>query len=707
MSKKRSAPGTMLDLWRPPRGAGEPIGCLTTTYTFDPGLFDEQCLGRFLEVESDPNREDLAYLLERETRLGSTYAGVLVDHTQAGVEHSLRWDVLPVRIWGGKQHAKISLLSWTRCIRIIIASANLTESGYRYNHEIAVAVDSTPQEAEREQLGAAIGFLRSLVAFVPGAAPEMPVVKRSLAFLNQVEIQASQWKAAAAANGYDRKLVFSLPRLGSNPVNGGADIEPRSALDEAAEFCRKRGGSPQEAWIASPFFDPCSGELDPATAALCKKMARGVTRRLTMCVPAIGSPHDAVLRLAAPRSLLQTPAHYSGEVEIGVLPQSDADRNARPWHAKMLALRSDQYSALLIGSSNFTRAGLGIGERCNAEANLLMLAVQRPHAREPRELEAVWPEFNPVEHPEKAEWEGPAPEHDEEERADQPLLPAGFLVATYRGGTEREILLQLEPSGLPAQWSLSACGQEIVELLGSERWIANGSPSVIRLPWGLLHPPEKLHVCWPEGEGFWPLNVEDASQLPPPIALENMAADDMLQILAAADPSAAFRAWTKRQKTGDGFDEELDAALPTDLDPLARYDLRATFLRRVRTRARVLAKLRENLERPAFSKQAVQWRLEGFIGVKPLVQRLTHEVVTGNGKVDETLLTLADVLIVLRDLDYQPAEGALSAVDFGEIYLPFLRELAECVDHQVRPQHARISSDVRDFWSRVVERCQN
>ncbi len=114
MSKRRSASnsGAMLDLWRPPQGAGDPIGCLATTYTFAPELFDEQCLARLLEIESEPNREDLAFLLERESQLGSVYAGVLVDYTQAGVEHSLRWDVLPVRIQAGKQHAKLSLLVW-------------------------------------------------------------------------------------------------------------------------------------------------------------------------------------------------------------------------------------------------------------------------------------------------------------------------------------------------------------------------------------------------------------------------------------------------------------------------------------------------------------------------------------------------------------------------------------------------------------------
>ncbi len=73
--KQTSNSGAMLDLWRPPQGAGDPVGCLATTYTFAPGLFDEQCLARFLEIDSEPNREDLAFLLERESRLGSVYAG--------------------------------------------------------------------------------------------------------------------------------------------------------------------------------------------------------------------------------------------------------------------------------------------------------------------------------------------------------------------------------------------------------------------------------------------------------------------------------------------------------------------------------------------------------------------------------------------------------------------------------------------------------
>jgi len=126
---RRSPAGSMLSLWRPPRGRRRPGRMPGTTYTFTPDLFAERCLPYFLGIDSEPDREDLPFFLERETRLGSVYAGILVDHTQAGVEHSLRWDVLPVRVRAGKAARKLSLLVWGGQIRIVVASANLTEQG--------------------------------------------------------------------------------------------------------------------------------------------------------------------------------------------------------------------------------------------------------------------------------------------------------------------------------------------------------------------------------------------------------------------------------------------------------------------------------------------------------------------------------------------------------------------------------------------------
>jgi hypothetical protein len=700
MSKRKREPnsGAMLDLWRPPKDAGDPVGCLATTYTFAPGLFDEQCLGRFLDIESEPNREDLAFLLEREDKLGGVYAAVLVDHTQAGVEHSLRWDVLPVRIPTAKQHAKISLLVWSRYVRIIVASANLSEPGYRTNYEVAVAVDLTPEGINDDMLVQAITFLRSLLSFVPGASERPPELRRAEEFLEQVERQVRGWKSNRRSGSVRQRLVFTLPATA-----GGQD--ETSSLEDAVEACRGRGGSPNEAWVASPFFD-ADDDKSRVTASLCKLMARGGQRELCFCVPGIHEDAAIVRRLAAPKALLLTPPDYQGSVTVEVLPTVDGDKNPRPWHAKMLALLGEQYSVLMIGSSNFTCAGMGVGQSRNAEANLLTIVDRVEYSRDVGQLEAVWPEMEEIADPESAEWLGAQPGNNEEEHATVPPLPGGFLSATYRAGDERRVVLRLDPDHLPESWHIRTCGQEQTEVLSYSEWRKRGCPLVVEIVWVPIQPPEKLLVQWPDHEAFMPLNVEDSRHLPPPAQIEHMSADDMLWILAAADPSAAFRAWAKTQRPSGLFDTDLDSATPIDLDPLRRYDLEVTFLHRVRRRARTLAQLRSNLQRPVWGLQALEWRLRGLIGVEPLADRLVREFLNTSYTGDEALLMLADFLIVLHEVDYQPSDGSLPKVEFEKVFRSFLRDLADKLVQQVEAHRDRVSEDLMHFWERVVERCR-
>ena len=689
----------MLELWRPPTDAGEPIGCLATTYTFTPGLFDEWCLGSFLEIESDPDREDLAFLLERENRLGSVYAGVLVDHTQAGVEHSLRWDVLPVRVRAGKQHAKLSLLAWSRHIRIIVASANLTEQGYRTNHEVAATVDLSPTEANRDLLMQATIFLRDLIALVPGAQDGTPEVQRASAYLSEVERQADAWRRPRRKTAVRQQLACTLPAV---PSGRG----PRSSLHEVVTVCRSHGKSPHEAWVASPFFD-VDDDSGRVAAALCKSMARGRTRKVRFCVPAsrdegkIGVP-----RLSAPRAIRTTPLQYRGHVSVAALPDFDGDKNRRLWHAKMLALRGDGYTALLIGSSNFTCAGMGAASHRNAETNLVTVVERVAYGREAGTLEAIWSGMEPVVDLNAAEWLGPQPEGDEEEAVIALSIPVGFLSATYRAGAEREIVLRLDPARLPSEWRIHAYGRDGRELLTESSWAKTGSRSVVTVHWPPPQPPDRLLVSWGGQEGFLPLNVEDGQQLPPPEKLEQMSADDMLWILAAADPSAAFRAWARGRQPSDRFNTELDSATPIDLDPLRRHDLEATFLHRIRRRARVLSQLRANLQRPVWGRQALDWRLRGMIGVKALAERLVREIGNSDGTSDEALLTLADFLIVLREVDYAPSDGCLSKEEFEGVFRPFLRELADHLEEQVVAQRSNVSPSLMGFWRRTLDRCR-
>ena len=328
---KRQVGHALLESWRPPRGAGDPVGCLATTFTFDAGFFEEECIARFLEIDSLPDREGLAYLLERENRLGSTYAGVLVDHSRAGVDHSLRWDVLPVRIPRGKQHAKLSLLAWTNHVRIVVASGNLTQHGYRYNHEVAGTIELTPKESPHTLLDEACKFFEAIISFVPGADGD-PACRRAREFLGQVQRLVETWpEVRQRGNRLFQHLAFTLPTSGQNRP-------ARSSLDECLGACRRYGPAPSDVWAASPFFDTTpSSETEKTVTELCKGMARGVQRSLTLCVPRSGNEEDAV-RLAAPKSLFYTAQRRVDHLSVGTLPQADGDNNTRAWHAKMLAL---------------------------------------------------------------------------------------------------------------------------------------------------------------------------------------------------------------------------------------------------------------------------------------------------------------------------------------------------------------------------------
>lgn len=704
---KRDNRSTMLDLWRPPRGAGDPVGCFATTYTFAPALFDEQCLARFLSIESEPDREDLAFLLERETRLGGIYAGVLVDYTQAGVEHSLRWDVLAARVPGGKQHAKLSLLAWADCVRVIVSSANLTEPGYRRNFEVASAVDFRTDECDSPLLESVLQFLRAMLGFAP-AGVDRPEVGRASAFLGRVEKMTQGWKDLPRSRTIRQQLACTLPGRGS---------AARSALGELIAACRSRGASPHEAWVASPFFDIDQGH-NRAAESLCSQMARGRHHRLWFCVPGSqGEGRASPPRLFAPRALLDTAEKNGASVTIEMVPSVDGKEH-RPWHAKMIHVVAERYSALMIGSSNFTGAGLGLLPARNIEANLVTLVDYEQHGREEGLLESVWSGMEPIPNPDQAEWLGP--QVDEEGDATGLPLPAGFLSAAYRAGEPREIAIRLNPDALPATWAIDAVGRQLSAVGGgrlvidSHGWREQGGQPIVDIEWVPADPPEKLRVTWDDHTAFLPLNVDDARSLPAPSVLRDMTADEMLAILAATDPGAALRIWERRRRLGltGVYDPDLDSATPIDLDPLSRYRLSTTFLHRVRRRARIMAQLRLFIEKPAISVQSLEWRLRGLIGIEPLAHKFAAEfdaastTATSGGDPREAFLTLADLLIVLREARYVNQDGAIPKPQFEKTYRPFVRDLAAHLDNTVRPRLPALPEDMSAFWNRVVERCQ-
>src|SRR5262249_16349452 len=115
--KESESEQRLLDAWEPPDDAAQPIRCVAPTFTFDPGFFEEHCLSRFLQLETDPREDGAAYLIEREEKLAVTNVSILVDRSHMDGAASPRWTVLPVTVSRGIFHSKISILAWHNWIR--------------------------------------------------------------------------------------------------------------------------------------------------------------------------------------------------------------------------------------------------------------------------------------------------------------------------------------------------------------------------------------------------------------------------------------------------------------------------------------------------------------------------------------------------------------------------------------------------------------
>jgi hypothetical protein len=113
-----------------------------------------------------------------------------------------------------------------------------------------------------------------------------------------------------------------------------------------------------------------------------------------------------------------------------------------------------------------------------------------------------------------------------------------------------------------------------------------------------------------------------------------------------------------------------------------------------------------NLERPVWSAQALEWRLRGLVGIAPLADKYLKEFTDADRRSDEKLLTLADFLIVLREVDYHESAESLSKREFDQVYRTFVRELVDTLNQGVNAHREKVSSDLLGFWNRVVQKCQ-
>jgi len=638
----KSGYAKLLEAWVPPSSAGDAVGCLATSFTFSADFFESECLSRFLALDSEP-ADGSVYLVEREEKLAQlACAAVLIDQHHARGSRNLRWDLLSARLQdGGILHAKLSVLLWSRHARLIVASANLTKDGYRHNHEVFGVLDYYEgSESPLHVLYETLGFLEFAASFAaPLHGNSGPAIQRWNGFLKRVRRSTLAWGKSRSFRGNSLLRIFLV-------LSG-----PRQPTVFASlKGLWSRAKPPSRAYVISPFFDPPDSHNAPARELWKLLSARGVKSvQYEVSGEEISESGRKCWLLHAPVTLAEEcPTGPGAEVRFQVLELE----KARSLHAKCIWLANREWSLYLMGSSNFTRAGLGIGRAANLEANLAYVVCHARNAKACRALEGSWLPSIPVGRNFRLLTQMQPSEGEDAATGDEIILPPSFGEAVVAAARNGKFLLQLMIAGTPPRgWSILLEDQDLV-IYSEREWLERSEEGLVQIAWAEPRPPSALRVRWTGSNAcaWWPVNAASGEVLPDPEALRELPLEDLIAILTAGGPlhKAIGRLLRKkRRRQSNGRDE---------IDPHLRVDTSQYLLQRVRRITWALAALRQRLEQPFPSEESLRWRLHGPVGVMALASAVLREAKSDH----EKCFLLAELSLELARVTPISAPGCLS-----------------------------------------------
>jgi hypothetical protein len=643
------------EYWKPPADSGlvgdigEPVTCLATTFEFDAGFFEAELLPRFLGLRFDHTENERTFIVEREEALATTNVAVLVDTSRFDPgQTTLQWDQLPIQVPGGIQHGKLTLLVWERLVRLIVASANLTRPGYRRNREVFAALDffdgadSAPYAPLRDALDF-IGVLCTWSRALPAAT------QRVRGVVEQIRARVRHWSSMPQDFGPRERPRVSLV-AGHPPYKAGP---AQSVLDQLVDLWLPR--RVLHLTVMTPFVGQGVDEEDPVLSRMGRlPMARGAEGWLV--VPEAAAPEEGT------RHIVPLPKHFGRGWKkrfrqgAHILPVplyvEGKDDKPRILHAKALLIEGDSYDLMMIGSSNLTPHGMGIGA-FNCEVNLVF----EDRADEKRDGRAFddrlgipvpWEEALGAD---DVVWREPD-QAPEDAPPSKPHLPAFFAWASY-SQTTGEIRVGLDRGQAePSAWTVCLAGQSAEQpaTLFSQatppenaailRFILDEKARGIHLT--------ALRVDWQDAEesrhdGFLAVSVEDReTDLLAPEEFRNLSVDSIIECLLSGREPAE---WFERQHVGRKRTPSTDAAI----ESLRAVDTSNYLLYRARRFGRALTAMADRIARTAPTPDAIRYRLlRDPLGPVHLAERLSGENHAPNDEVMS--VTIGYQLYVLAEM---------------------------------------------------------
>lgn len=424
-------------MWSPPeklpteKSAGKPLLCVASTYTFNADFLESDLLPRFLGLKFDDTEGDRPFIIEREGALASCRVSILVDANQVDCSQTtLRWDQIPIFVPSGVQHAKVTLLVWESCIRLIVSSANITRSGYRKNREIAGVLDffnhkdSTP----RQVLYEAMDFLQSMTSW---ARADVVILDRLRKRLKDARACAGRWSLAPAQFSPRVARVSFLP---GHPKRDG--VAYSSVLKKAIELWGN--SSADKITVLTPFLGHPDSDFTKLINTLRSiPLSREVSSALIVPRRIEIDADDKIPRIGLSRRFRDEWAKAWGisaeDMTIYGIPplrQIAGEKIARILHAKAILIENKIKTMLLCGSSNFSAHGMGVG-MFNIEANLVYTDSAMSSLGQISLADRL-PVDRDVDLVCGAVWDDEGLKFDEDDDSANPRLPDVFQWATFR-----------------------------------------------------------------------------------------------------------------------------------------------------------------------------------------------------------------------------------------------------------------------------------
>lgn len=657
---KKSDDKRLLDNWIPPANSGEAVGCLATTYTFQSDFFEEECLTRFLSIESKPDEDGPVYLIEREEKLNNiSCAAVWVDQAWAKQKRNLRWDLVPIRLENGILHSKLCVLHWTNFVRVIVSSANLTVHAYRKNQEIFSVIDLNAENSNDKATGTS--FIQHLLNIIQADKFTIETIRTKhqafltgvLSFINSLTDEEKQIR---------KKGYLSFPII----------IEPTgiSFQKQVSKIWNENVSNtpPDACYLTSPFFDHSAEKNLPAIRLwemLKKKGSTSVDIYTTGEFDRDGNPY----RIHAPESINNAtpPARAEAYTSWHILPTEDDHQNNRPLHFKSYWFENrDGWKLLIFGSSNFTIKGWGLLPSCNYEANIAYLTNEFYYKDQFNEAIGTFIDSKVID-VEYIKWQ-PLPNEDEFSVITESPLPAFFQSATLV--KDKELYIELQFSSAKPSNTFEIRDEEGAKLfLTYQKWLDDGAPVLYRIPVEISHIPAYflIYIEGIEQPACLVINISNQQCLPPPDELRNLPLDILAQIITSAAPlHQVLKRYLSRIINKRSEEREL-------INPHDRIDTSTFLLQKTRKYSFAINMIKLRLEQPCATFATLEWKLYGPVGLYALVEAIEKE---SGGNISEAIFFLTELWTQLGKVKPVTGEGILAPRIVKEKLSSFRDDLA-------------------------------